>query len=135
MNYKQDLTPVAQVVSLLKKNISLFTDLGLKKEHIHAYKISNQDTTTTDPIVVASELPRSGHISGNNIPVLERRRVQLIFYYPLDYEGPEEGLEQAIKSFLLSNNIFCYQNAGHVMTPDSENITNTLKFNFMKEIN
>lgn len=133
-DYQQEMSPVAQVVNLICSNIEQFEPLGLKEDYVYPYMIDRDDDSDEDPIVVVSELPRSGHEYGNDTPIYERRRVQLTFYYPRDYEGPEEGLEQCIRSFLLSKNIYCYQNAGHVLTPDSQNITNTLKFNIKKEI-
>lgn len=129
-----ELTPVAQVVQLIKKNIKIFEPFNLKSEHVYSYGISRNDSTNTDPIVVVSELKRAGHTYGNGAPIYERRRIQITFYYPKDYQGPEEGLEQKLRSFLLEYRYFCYSNAGHVMTPDSQNLTNTLKFNHTKEI-
>lgn len=108
--------------------------MGLKLDHIYTYMIDKDEQTNTDPIIVISELPRNGHEYGNNIPIYERRRVQLIFYYPKNYMGPEEGLEQKIKNVLRRYGFYCWSNSGHAMTPDSQNITNTLKFNFKKEV-
>lgn len=124
-------TPVADVVQLIKQNISLFDGLG--SEHVWPYMVSPDDDSQTEAIVVVSELPRRGHVYGNGIPISERRRIQLTFYYPRDWLGDMEGLEHKLQSFLLEHGYYNYSNAGHVMTPDGQAITNTLKFNFIKE--
>lgn len=125
-------TPVADIVRLIKNNISLFDCLS--SEHVWPYMVDPDDTSQTDAIIVASELPRRGHVYGNGIPVTERRRVQLTFYYPRDWLGDMEGLEHQLQSFLLKHGYYNYANAGHVITPDGGAITNTLKFNYIKEL-
>lgn len=134
VDYQDELTPVAQVVSLICSNMDKFEPLGLTADHVYPYMIDADEDSTEDPLLVVSELPRKGHEYGNGTPISEQRRVQLTFYYPRDYTGQEEGLEQTLRSFLLTKHFRCYQNAGHVLTPDSQNITNTLKFNYKKEI-
>ncbi|WP_304202389.1 hypothetical protein [Lactobacillus intestinalis] len=125
------MTPAAQVVSLIKKNINQFD--GLKSEHVHSFMIRQEDKTKTDAIIVVSEQPGGRHTYGNGIPIFERRRLQIEFYYPKNYMKDMEGLEQQIKSFLFAHKYICYSNAGHVISPDQQNITNTLKFNYQKE--
>lgn len=125
-------TPVADVVSLITDNISLFD--GLSSEHVWPFMVDPDDDSQTDVILVVSELPRRGHVYGNGMPITERRRVQLTFYYPRDWDGDMEGLEQKLQTFLVTKGYYCYANGGHVITPDGQNLTNTLKFNFIKEI-
>lgn len=125
------MTPAAQVVSLIKKNINQFD--GLKSEHVHSFMISQEDRTKTDAIIVVSEQPGGRHGYGNGKPIFEKRRLQIEFYYPKNYMKDMEGLEQQIKSFLFAHKYVCYSNAGHVISPDQQNITNTLKFNYQKE--
>lgn len=124
-------TPVADVVSLIIKNASLFSDLS--SEHVWPYMVDPDDDSQTDAIVVVSELPRRGHVYGNGIPISERRRIQLTFYYPKNWSGDMEGLENQLSSFLLSYGYYNYSNAGHVITPDGQAITNSLNFNYIKE--
>lgn len=125
-------TPVADVVHLIKSNISLFN--GLSSEHVWAYMVNPDDASQSDVIVVVSELPRRGHTYGNGIPISERIRVQLTFYYPRDWLGDMEKLEHQLQFFLLTHDYYNYANAGHVITPDGGAITNTLKFNYTKEL-
>lgn len=125
-------TPVADVVALLKKKSKDFD--GLNEDRIYGYMIDPDEDTQEDAVLVVSELPRRGHTYGNGIPIAERRRIQITFYYPRDYSGDMEGLEEKIQSFLVSKGFYCYANAGHVITPDTRDITNTLKFNYLKEI-
>lgn len=124
-------TPVADVVSLIRKNAILFSDLS--SEHVWPYMVDPDDDSQTDAIVVVSELPRRGHVYGNGIPISERRRIQLTFYYPKNWSGDMEGLENQLSSFLLSYGYYNYSNAGHVITPDGQAITNSLNFNYIKE--
>lgn len=124
-------TPVADVVSLIRENASLFSDLS--SEHVWPYMVDPDDDSQTDAIVVVSELPRRGHVYGNGIPISERRRIQLTFYYPKNWSGDMEGLENQLSSFLLSYGYYNYSNAGHVITPDGQAITNSLNFNYIKE--
>ncbi len=125
-------TPVADVVSLIRNNASLFHDLS--SDHVWPYMINPDDTDQENVIVVVSELPRRGHTYGNGIPISERRRIQLTFYYPRDWLGDMEGLEHQLQSFLIDHDYYCYSNAGHTITPDGQAITNILKFNFLKEL-
>ena len=124
-------TPVADVISLIRKNASLFSDLS--SEHVWPYMVDPDDDSQTDAIVVVSELPRRGHVYGNGIPISERRRIQLTFYFPKNWSGDMEGLENQLSSFLLSYGYYNYSNAGHVITPDGQAITNSLNFNYIKE--
>lgn len=124
-------TDVATVVSLLKQNTDKFTDI--LPEHIHGLMISPDDTSDDKPIILVTEITRGRHLYGNNVPIATKKRVQLSFYYPRDYEKDIDKLETTIELFLVGKNYYCYQNAGHVMTPDNRQITNTLKFNYIKE--
>ena len=127
-------TPVADIVGLLTDNIGFFDGM-LKPNCIFGYQLSPDNTNQTDALLVVSELPRRGHTYGNGTPIYERRRVQITFYYPRDYSLDMEGLESKIQSFLVTKGYYCYADAGHVITPDTQQITNTLKFNYAKEIN
>lgn len=127
------MTPAARVRRLICDNADKFPDVSV--DHVYAYAIDPSDDTETEPILVVSELPRRGHTYGNNQVIEERRRVQITFYYPRNYEKDEEGLEEKIESFLSSKGYYNYANAGHTLTPDDRQITNTLKFNYIKEIN
>ncbi|KZD98436.1 hypothetical protein FBR6_1981 [Lactiplantibacillus plantarum] len=44
-----------------------------------------------------------------------------------------DAIESGLKQVLLTNDIRCYSDYGQTLTPDSESITNTLKFNYIKE--
>lgn len=125
-------TGVGKVVTLLKQHANEFEDI--LPEHIHGYMISPDDTSNDKPIILVSELTRGRHLYGNNIPFASKKRIQIQFYFPRDYELDMEKLEESIELFLLQNNYYCYQNAGHVMTPDNQQLTNTLKFNYTKEL-
>lgn len=125
-------TPASDIVQLLRQNCDKFE--GLKEDNIYAYMIDPDNDNQEDAILVVEELPQKGHIYGNGMPIAERRRLQITFYYPRDYSLDMEGLETKIQSFLVTQCYYCYANAGHTITPDTRNITNTLKFNFIKEI-
>lgn len=123
------MTPTAQVVHLLKQsNIP-----GISSGHVHAYMIDPRDWSNTDCILRVSELPAGGHEYGNAVPINEKKAVQIDFYYPREYTNDMDLMEASVKSFLFAHKYRCYSDAGHVITPDSKSITNTLKFNYLKE--
>ena len=121
------MTPANYVIQILKQE----KVPGLGVEHIHAFSIGTD--MTTEPILVVSELPDYSQDSGNDEPVGYRKMVQLQFYYSKDYSGDMDGLEALVRRVLYKHRIYQNSNAGHVMTPDTENIINTLKFIYYKE--
>ncbi len=124
------MTPTAKIVSLLKDaNIP-----GLAPEHIHAFMIDPNDWSDTECVVRVSELPAGTHEYGNSVPINESKGVQVDFYYPKHYKQDMDLIERSVKSFLFAHNIRCESDAGHVMAPDNQSITNTLKFNYREEI-
>lgn len=125
------MTPVAEVRSLIVKNIAGLAPL--KAEHIHSF-MNSADPTKTEPIVIISEAPDGGESYGNNNPISIVRQVQLTFYYPKDYKKDMSLIEKQVKLFLRKNRVFCYSDAGHVMTPDTQKVTNTLKFRYKEDI-
>lgn len=125
------MTPAAKVVTLLKQNVDQLEEIQAK--HIHAYMISPQDQTKTEPIIVVQEAPGGRHSYGNGVPIFERRRLQIQFYYPKNYTKDMEAIEHSVRAFLFTKKYICYSNGGHVITPDNQNITNTLKFNYQLE--
>ncbi|MEY8441800.1 DUF806 family protein [Lactobacillaceae bacterium 24-114] len=124
------MTPTAKVVSLLTNNLSVLP--GLEEEHIHAFVINKDEVNNKECMVVVSEIPAGSHDFGNNSVIGTYKRIQIDFYYPKDYVGDMDLIEKSVKSFLRTHSIRCYSDAGHVMTPDTENIINTLKFNYLE---
>ena len=125
------MTPTAKVISLLEDNIDNLP--GLISDNIYAYKIDNDNVDNTHGILVVSENSAGEHSFGNNDVLSTKRIIQVEFYYPFDFSEDMDLIEQSVKSFLRANGYKCYLDAGHVMSPDSENIVNTLKFNFFEE--
>lgn len=125
------MTPTAKVISLLEDNIDNLP--GLISDNIYAYKIDNDNVDNTNVILVVSENSAGEHSFGNNDVLCTKRIIQVEFYYPFDFSEDMDLIEQSVKSFLRANGYKCYLDAGHVMSPDSENIVNTLKFNFFEE--
>lgn len=125
------MTPTAKVISLLEDNIDNLP--GLISDNIYAYKIDNDNVDNTNVILVVSENSAGEHSFGNNDVLGTKRIIQVEFYYPFDFSEDMDLIEQSVKSFLRANGYKCYLDAGHVMSPDSENIVNTLKFNFFEE--
>lgn len=124
------MTPTARVISLLSSNLDKLP--GLEEEHIHAFTIGRDDFDNKTCIVVVSEMPAGSHDFGNDTVIGTYRRIQIDFYYPKDYTGDMDLIEKSVKSFLRAHRIRCFSDAGHVMTPDTENIINTLKFNYLE---
>ncbi|AGE39588.1 DUF806 family protein [Lactiplantibacillus plantarum] len=125
------MTPVAFIKGIIVANINEIPELAV--EHIHSFFIPINDTSTDEPIVVISGLPERSQDYGNGIPFQSTKQVQIQFYYPKDYSGDMDAIESGLKQVLLTNDIRCYSDAGQTLTPDSESITNTLKFNYIKE--
>lgn len=122
------MTPTARIVGLLSDNVDQLK--GIITENICAYKIDNENIDDTHAIIVVSEDNDGQRDVGNNIILSTIKRVSIMFYYPINFEGDMDLIEKSIESFLYAHKIRRYLNAGHVMTPDTENITNTLKFNY-----
>lgn len=125
------MTPSAYVVSVINDNIDSIDHLS--SEHVHAFMIDPSDNTTTELILVVSELTDDGSNYGNDTELDIIRQVQLTFYYPPDYQSDMAAIEKSIKRVLSTKNIRCFSEAGHIMTPDNQNITNTLKFKYREE--
>lgn len=122
------MTPTAKIVMLLLDNIDVL--VGLKPDNICAYKIDEENVDNTNAILVVSEDADGERDVGNDNILSTVRRVSLMFYYPTNYTGDMDLIERTVESLLYAHGIRRYLNAGHVLTPDSENITNTLKFNY-----
>lgn len=122
------MTPTAKIVSLLTNNVDVL--IGLKPNNICAYKIDEENVDNTNAILVVSEDADGERDVGNDNILSTVRRVSIMFYYPTNYTGDMDLIERTVESFLYAHGIRRYLNAGHVLTPDSENITNTLKFNY-----
>lgn len=122
------MTPTARIVALLTNNIDVL--VGLKPDNICAYKIDEENIDNTNAILVVSEDADGERDVGNDNILSTVRRVSIMFYYPTNYTGDMDLIERTVESFLYAHGIRRYLNAGHVLTPDSENITNTLKFNY-----
>lgn len=125
------MTPTAKVRKILVDNCKDIPYLNPK--HIHSFMIKPNDWSKTDCIVRISELPAGSHEYGNAVPINERKDVQVEFYYPTNYTHDMDLTEKTVKSILLAHKIRCYSDAGHVITPDTANIENTLKFNYTEE--
>lgn len=124
------MTPTAKIVSLLTNNVDVL--IGLKPDNICAYKIDEENVDNTNAILVVSEDADGERDVGNDNILSTVRRVSIMFYYPTNYTGDMDLIERTVESFLYAHGIRRYLNAGHVLTPDSENITNTLKFNYIE---
>ncbi|TLQ03648.1 hypothetical protein FEZ51_08565 [Pediococcus stilesii] len=128
------MTPSNFVLNVLSENLTEIPEISV--EHIHTFFIPETETATDVPILVISDLPVIREDYGNDNPVDTVKGVQIIIYYPQKYfDGDMESIESRIKSTLLKNRIRCFSDAGHVITPDTQNIINTLKFNYVKEAN
>lgn len=123
------MTITAQVVSLLRSN----KITGVSAEHVWPFMINKNERTVDQPIIVVSEIPAGEHDFGNGNIIGTKRRIQITFYYNLQsYEGDMDLTEKSVESFLRAHGFKCYSNAGHVITPDTENVINTLKFNYLE---
>ncbi len=125
------MTPAAYVRSVIESRIDDIPNLS--SEHVHAFMIDPSDNTKEDLILVISELVDGGSSYGNDQELDIIRQVQLTFYYPPNYEFDMSEIEKSVKQVLFDQRIRCFSDAGHVMTPDNQNIINTLKFKYTEE--
>lgn len=122
------MTPTARIVALLTNNLDVL--VGIRPDNICAYKIDEENVDNTNAILVVSEDADGERDVGNDNILSTVRRVSIMFYYPTNYTGDMDLIERTVESFLYAHGIRRYLNAGHILTPDTENITNTLKFNY-----
>lgn len=125
------MTPAAYVRSVIESRIDDIPNLS--SEHVHTFMIDPNDNIKEDLILVISELVDGGSSYGNDQELDITRQVQLIFYYPPNYEFDMSEIEKSVKQVLFDQQIRCFSDAGHVMTPDNQNIINTLKFKYTEE--
>ena len=125
------MTPTARIVGLLSDNADHLEDILI--DNICAYMIDEENVDNTHPILVVSEDNDGQRDTGNNTILSTIKRISIMFYYPINFDGDMDSIEKSVESFLYAHGIRRYLNAGHVMTPDTKNITNTLKFNYKQD--
>ncbi|MCC4374623.1 hypothetical protein LMB66_03835 [Limosilactobacillus reuteri] len=125
------MTPTARIVGLLSDNVANLEDILI--DNICAYMIDEENVDNTHPILVVSEDNDGQRDMGNNTILSTIKRISIMFYYPINFDGDMDSIEKSVESFLYAHGIRRYLNAGHVMTPDTKNITNTLKFNYKQD--
>lgn len=125
------MTPVAKIVGLLTDNVAKLK--GVVPDNICAYKIDNENVDNQHVILVVSEDSDGQRENGNNTILTTTKRISIMYYYPINYTGDMDLTEKSVESFLRTQKIYRYLNAGHVITPDTENITNTMKFNYQED--
>ena len=124
------MTPAGTVTSLLIDNLDKLP--GLTEDNICTYSIDNDNVDDTNLIIVVGEHSAGDADYGNNDVISTHRRIQIQFYYPKDYQEDMALIEKKVKSFLRAHGYRCYVDAGHIITPDTMNILNTLKFNYQE---
>lgn len=125
------MTPTARIVGLLSDSVDSLEDILV--DNICAYMIDEENVDNTHPILVVSEDNDGQRDTGNNTILSTIKRISIMFYYPINFDGDMDSIEKSVESFLYVHRIRRYLNAGHVMTPDTKNITNTLKFNYKQD--
>lgn len=124
------MTATATVVTLLKANIDNLASISAT--NIHAYNIATNDWADSVPLILVTDIGQSAISYGNDQIGREIEELQVQIYYPADYTGDMETIETALITLLRTNKYYCNSNSGHVMTPDTKNILNTLKFKHTK---
>ncbi|MBE1727401.1 DUF806 family protein [Lactobacillus plantarum] len=125
------MTSAAFIRSILVSQLDWIPQISA--DHVHTFFIPESDNSDDALIVVISEIPDDGQSYGNDTPFETTKQVQLQFYYPDEYSEDMDLIENTVKKVLLENRIRCFSDAGHIRSPDSKNITNTLKFKYIKE--
>lgn len=124
------MTPAIIVTNLLIDNLDKLP--GLTEGNICTYSIDNDNVDDTNLIIVVGEKAAGDADYGNNDVISTHRRIQIQFYYPKDYQEDMALIEKTVKAFLRAHGYRCYTDAGHIITPDTMNILNTLKFNYQE---
>lgn len=124
------MTPAAYIYSIIANNISEVPNLSL--DNVYTFYI-DENASFDEVLMLITETVSMGDDYGNNEVLYSNRRIQIDLYYPKDYTEDMNLIEQNLKKVLRSNGIYCYSDAGHILTLDSARITNTLKFNFKME--
>lgn len=125
------MTPTAKIVGLLTDNLDKLK--GITSDNICAYKIDNENVDDSHVILVVSEDSDGQRDVGNDKILSTTKRVSIMYYYPKNFTGDMDLIEKSVESFLYAHKIYRYLNAGHIITPDTENITNTMKFTYQEE--
>ena len=124
------MTPAMIVTNLLIDNLDKLP--GLTEDNICTYSIDNDNVDDTNLIIVVGENSAGDADYGNNDVISTHRRIQIQFYYPKGYQEDMALIEKKVKAFLHAHAYRCYADAGHILTPDTMNILNTLKFNYQE---
>lgn len=124
------MTPAGTVTSLLIDSLDKLP--GLTEGNICTYSIDNDNVDDTNLIIVVGENAAGDADYGNNDVISTHRRIQIQFYYPKDYQEDMALIEKSVKAFLRTRGYRCYADAGHMITLDTMNILNTLKFNYQE---
>lgn len=124
------MTPAAYIYSIIANNILEVPNLSL--DNVYTFYI-DENASFDEVLMLITETVSMGDDYGNNEVLYSNRRIQIDLYYPKDYTEDMNLIEQNLKKLLRSNGIYCYSDAGHILTLDSARITNTLKFNFKME--
>ena len=124
------MTPAAYVYNVLASNLESLPQIEI--ENVYTFYVDD-NASPDKPLILITETVSMGDDYGNNEVLYSNRRVQIDLYYPKDYTEDMTLIERDLKKLLRKNGIYCYSDAGHILTLDSERITNTLKFNFKME--
>lgn len=124
------MTPAAYIYSIIANNILEVPNLSL--DNVYTFYI-DENASFDEVLMLITETVSMGDGYGNNEVLYSNRRIQIDLYYPKDYTEDMTLIERDLKKLLRKNGIYCYSDAGHILTLDSERITNTLKFNFKME--
>lgn len=124
------MTPAAYIYSIIANNILEVPNLSL--DNVYTFYI-DENANFDEVLMLITETVSMGDDYGNNEVLYSNRRIQIDLYYPKDYTEDMNLIERNLKKLLRSNGIYCYSDAGHILTLDSARITNTLKFNFKME--
>ncbi|WP_225439764.1 DUF806 family protein [Ligilactobacillus agilis] len=124
------MTPAAYIYSIIANNILEVPNLSL--DNVYTFYI-DENASFDEVLMLITETVSMGDDYGNNEVLYSNRRIQIDLYYPKDYTEDMTLIERDLKKLLRKNGIYCYSDAGHILTLDSERITNTLKFNFKME--
>ncbi len=105
---------------------------GVDAQNIHCYMIKTTDWTADRPVILITEISNNDVVFGSDDVLGRQPQTQVQVYYPPDYPGDMDELENNLKTLLRQNGWYCFSDTGHFISPDDQQIMDTMKFNRLK---
>lgn len=105
---------------------------NVSSDQIHTFGIKANDWADDKPVFLITEISNNGSGYGDNEATYLQQQAQVQIYYPKDYVGDMDDLENQLKQVMRLARYYCFSDNGHILTPDDGQLMATLKFNHKK---